>query len=392
MTEPTGQTQGERLKEVALVFLKLGTTAFGGPPAHIAMMDEEIVRRRKWVSQETFLDLLGASNIIPGPNSTELAIHLGYKRAGWAGLITAGACFIVPAMLLVGIFAYLYATFQTMPQLQSVLYGVKPVIIAVVAQALWGLRKTAMKTKTTLIVGLLALVLAIAGMNELFLLLLCGAAVMMMERLKDKGAADRRRMNSFFPGALLLGSSAAPVALGSMSTAGLFWSFLKIGSVLYGSGYVLLAFLQSEFVDRYQVLTAQQLIDAVAVGQFTPGPLFTTATFVGYLIHGAPGAVWATLGIFLPAFVFVALTMKWIPKLRQSKPLSAFLDGVNVASIALMAAVSWQLGVASVTDPITAVIAIVSLLVLLRYRMNSAWLVLAGGLLGWLLQTAGLAL
>jgi chromate transporter len=368
-----------KLLEVAAVFLKLGTIAFGGPAAHIAMMNEEIVQKRKWVNQETFLDLLGAANLIPGPNSTELAIHLGYRRAGWPGLIVAGVCFIVPAMLIVLAFAALYVHFGTLPELSALLYGVKPVILAVVLQALWALSRSAVKDRYTAVVGAGVLVAALFGVHEIWLLALGGLTVLLVrqhDRLNGK-------LFSLSPAAPLLAWAAAkqpvadPAALGK-----LFWLFLKIGSVLYGSGYVLLAYLQADFVERWQVLTPDQLLDAIAVGQFTPGPVFTTATFVGYLIAGTPGAILATIGIFLPAFVFVALVNPWVERLRRSAAAGSFLDGVNVASLALMALVTGQLGTSAVNDWFTAGLTAVSLVLSFRYKVNSAWLVLGGGMLG----------
>jgi chromate transporter len=370
-----------RVLEVAAVFLKLGTIAFGGPAAHIAMMNEEIVQKRKWVNQETFLDLLGASNLIPGPNSTELAIHLGYRRAGWPGLIAAGVCFIVPAMLIVLVFAVLYTRFGSLPETTWLLYGVKPVILAVVLQALWGLSRTAVKDRVTAVVGAAVLLAAFGGANEILLLVLAGGMVLAV-RQRDR---LRSKWLSLSPSTPLLTMGAVNVTLTEPASLGkLFWLFLKIGSVLYGSGYVLLAFLQAEFIERWPVLTANQLLDAVAVGQFTPGPVFTTATFIGYLIAGTPGALLATVGIFLPAFVFVALVNPWVERLRQSAAAGAFLDGVNVASLALMALVTAQLGTAAVVDWFTAAVTIVSLVLAFRWRVNSAWLVLAGGLSGLL--------
>lgn len=379
-----------RLREVALVFLKLGTIAFGGPAAHIAMMRSELVDKRRWVDEHEFLDLLGAANLIPGPNSTELAIHLGYKRAGWAGLVTAGACFIVPAMLIVWAFAAIYARYQSVPELGFVLYGVKPVILAIVLQALLGLGKSAVKGPATGTIAAATLVLAVLGVDELLLLALAGAAAWV---LAQGGQRPGRSAAAYAPLLLLLagGPVAAETGKGAISLAALFWSLLKTGSVLYGSGYVLLAFLQRDFVDKTHALTPQQLLDAVAVGQFTPGPVFTTATFVGYLLHGTPGALLATLAIFLPAFVFVALTNPIVRGLRRSKPLATVLDGVNAASLALMAAAGWQLGKAAVVDVWTVVLGAASLLLLLRYKkLNSVWLVLGGAAAGALLHLTGL--
>jgi chromate transporter len=378
-----------RLKEIAFVFLKLGTTAFGGPAAHIAMMDDEIVKRRKWVSREIFMDLLGASNLIPGPNSTELAIHLGYKRAGWLGLLTAGVCFITPAMLIVWLLAVLYQRYETVPELSYLLYGIKPVIIAIVLQAIWGLGKTSLKSMSTIIAGIGVVICFFIGGNELLLLLLAGVTVMLWN---NRNKITKQPTFSFLgpiPWLTVTESSlSANIAekTVSMSLTTLFLTFLKIGSVLYGSGYVLLAFLQSNFVERFGVLSSQQLLDAVAVGQFTPGPVFTTATFIGYIIQGNTGALMATLAIFLPAFVFVALISPWSTKLRKSAWLSAFLDGVNAASFGLMAMVSFQLGKSALLDVWTALIALIALFLLLRFKVNSIWLVIAGAVTGLLIH------
>lgn len=372
-----------RLKEVAAVFLKLGTIAFGGPAAHIAMMDDELVKKRKWLSRDQFLDLLGASNLIPGPNSTELAIHIGYQRAGWLGLLLAGCCFIVPAMLIVLLFAAIYTAYGTVPAVGSILYGIKPVIFAIVLQALWGLGRSAVKNVSTGIAGGAVVALTLLGLNEILLLALAGLGVMLIYNRHRFGNASA----SFFlplPG-LYVADLPEKAAQSAMSLSALFFTFLKIGSVLYGSGYVLLAFLQTDFVERTGAITAQQLLDSVAIGQFTPGPVFTTATFIGYLIDGVPGALLATLAIFLPAFVFVALTHRLIAKLRRSPWMSGFLDGVNVASLALMGLVSWKLGYTALVDGLTVGLAAVALLLVFRLKINSAWLVLGGGLIGFLL-------
>jgi chromate transporter len=366
--------------EVTRLFLKLGVIAFGGPAAHIALMRDEVVRRRKWVSDERFLDLLGMTNLIPGPNSTEMAIHLGYVRAGWPGLLLGGACFIVPAMLIVLALAWLYVRYGTAPAATAALYGITPVIIAIVAQAMWALGRTAVKGPGLAAIGLIVLAFALAGVNELGLLI-AGGLVMMVLR----GGGERLAG----VGGLAAALAAPGVAFGQVATAAvavslgtLFLTFLKIGSVLYGSGYVLLAFLRSDFVDRLGWLTDRQLLDAVAVGQFTPGPVFTTATFVGYLVAGWPGALLATLAIFLPSFVFVALSHPLIPKIRGSRLTGAFLDGVNVAALGLMAAVTWQLARAAIVDVFTGLLALAAGVVLLWTRVNSAWLVLGGALAG----------
>jgi chromate transporter len=385
---PAERTQ--RLKELARLFLKLGTIAFGGPAAHIAMMDDEVVKRRGWLERQQLLDLIGATNLIPGPNSTELAIHIGYERAGWRGLIVAGACFIVPAMCIVWLLAALYVRYQTMPQLVWLLYGIKPVIIAIVVQALWRLGQSAVKNIHTGIAGAAVMALAIVGGHELLLLLVAGLAVMLVENW-------RRFVTRHGLGALLLPAVSAALPAGATSLTNvtasatiplltIFGFFLKVGSILYGSGYVLLAFLQGDLVERWHWLTSDQLLDAIAIGQFTPGPVFTTATFIGYLLAGSPGAIVATVGIFLPAFVFVAAVNPWVPKLRRSQWASGFLDGVNVASMGLMAVVTWKLAMAALFDWVTVTLALLSCGVVFRFQINSAWLVLAGGVVGLLVH------
>ncbi len=374
------------LRELALLFLRLGTTAFGGPAAHIAMMEVEVVRRRGWLTHEQFLDLLGATNLIPGPNSTEMAIHIGHRRAGWRGLLVAGACFILPAALITLAFAWTYVHFGSLPQTEGFLYGVKPVIIAVVVQALWGLARVAVKTALLAVVTLVAVVASLTGVNELALLLGAGVALVVVRGLTAQSQAVR--LPAVAAG-VSSGLAAAPVAVtvgGAMaapfSLTALFLFFLKVGAVLFGSGYVLLAFLRADLVDHWHWLTEAQLLDAVAVGQVTPGPVFTTATFIGYVLGGPGGALVATIGIFLPAFVFVALSGPLVPRLRRSPMAAAFLDGVNVASLALMVTVTWHLGRAAVVDMPSSLLAIASALLLLRFRVNSAWLVLGGGLVG----------
>jgi chromate transporter len=368
--------KGEQLQELAILFLKLGTVAFGGPAAHIAMMRHEVVERRRWMDEQEFLDLMGATNLIPGPNSTELAIHIGRVRAGWRGLMVAGVCFILPAALIVLVFAWTYARYGSTPGAQDLLYGIVPVVIAVIVQALWGLLKTAVKGPLTALVGVAALVLYLSGVPEIPLLA-GGALVVVLAR------GVRRKWGAGTGASAPLGVPLGLLAVSATSTGmvPLFLSFLKIGSLLFGSGYVLLAFLRSEFVGP-GMLTQRQLVDAVAIGQVTPGPVFTTATFIGYLLEGVPGAIVATVGIFLPAFVFVVLTGPIIPRLRSSPIMSNFLDGVNVVSLALMAGVSWYLGRTAVVDLLTAVLAIVALVLSYRFKINPAWLVLGGGVVG----------
>lgn len=380
-----GAARATSLQELALLFLRLGTTAFGGPAAHIAMMEDEVVRRRGWLTREQFLDLLGATNLIPGPNSTEMAIHVGHQQAGWFGLLVAGTCFILPAALITLAFAWIYVRFGALPQIEGFLYGVKPVIIAVVVQALWGLARVAVKTTLLAIVTLVAVVASFSGMNELAILLGAGVTLAGVCWLTA-------RPQSACLHAVVVGVSpsvaVAPVAVAvgatatSFSLAALFLFFLKVGAVLFGSGYVLLAFLRADLVDHWHWLSEAQLLDAVAVGQVTPGPVFTTATFVGYLLGGSSGAVVATVGIFLPAFIFVAVSGPLIPRLRRSLTAAAFLDGVNVASLALMVSVTWYLGRTAVVDAPSAILVVASALLLMRLRVNSAWLVLGGGLVG----------
>ena len=383
-----------RLFELALLFLKLGATAFGGPAAHVALMREEFVARRKWLNDQQFLDMLGATNLIPGPNSTEVAIHIGYLRAGLPGLAVAGTAFILPAMVMVIGLAWAYVQYGEAPQVGWILYGIKPVIIAIIGQALWSLGKQAIKGPLTAITGGAALALYFLGANEIAVLFAAGFLVMLIRNVGSAQWRGWRGLHSFawllpalrFGGFATAGASALAAVPFSMMV--MFLTFLKIGSVLYGSGYVLLAFLRADFVERLGWITEEQLIEAIAIGQVTPGPVSTTATFIGYLMAGVPGAVIATAGIFLPAFLFVALTNPLIPKLRSSPWASALLDGVNAASLGLMAGVTIQLAQAALIDPLTIIAALLSALLLLRYKVNSTWLIAGGALLGlirWLL-------
>lgn len=357
------------MRELALLFLRLGATAFGGPAAHIAMMEDEVVRRRGWLTREELLDLLSAANLIPGPNSTELAIHIGYRRGGWKGLIVAGTCFILPAALIVTFIAWLYVRYAKLPQAEAVLYGVKPVIIAIIAQALWRLGKTAMKSPLLIAAAVVALAAAFLGVHELIVLFGMGVLIALTR--------TRRAM-------LVAPLAAIPAAAPAFGLLPLFLFFLKVGSVLFGSGYVLIAFLRADLVERWHWLSEGQLLDAVAVGQITPGPVFTTATFIGYLLGGIPGATVATVGIFLPAFVFVAISAPLVARLRQSKVAGAFLDGVNAATVALMTFVTWQLARTAIVDLPTIAIAVISAIVLLRFEINSVWLIAAGAVVGLL--------
>ncbi|MCW5873174.1 MAG: chromate efflux transporter [Anaerolineales bacterium] len=356
------------MRELAQLCLQLGFTAFGGPAAHIAMLRDEVVTRRAWLTEQHFLDLLGATNLIPGPNSTEMVLHVGYLRRGWPGLLVAGLCFISPAALAVLALAWLYTAYGSLPQAAWLLYGVKPVVIVLILQALWLLGRTAARSLWLALVGAGVFALYLLGFNEIALLF--GAALLVMLATQMRVSA----LAAWVVPAGLLGD--APFSL-----AALFGLFFKIGALLYGSGYVLFAFMQAELVTRLGWLTQQQLIDAIAVGQLTPGPLFTAATFVGYLLGGLPGSLLATAAIFLPSFVLVGLTARWLPRLRQSPWAAAFLDGVNIASVGLMAAVAWQLGATALIDLPTIGIALFTA-VLLYYRVNSAWLVLGGALAG----------
>ncbi|HVZ34099.1 MAG TPA: chromate efflux transporter, partial [Polyangiaceae bacterium] len=367
------------LRELCLLFLRLGATAFGGPAVHIAMMQDEIVRRRRWLTEERFLDLLGATNLIPGPNSTEMAIHIGWDRRRWAGLVIAGTSFIVPAMLITATFGWAYVRYASVPAAAWLLYGIKPVILAVVVQAIWGLAPKAARTVPLRVLGGAAAVSAAVGVNELIVLFGAGAAAILATR-----ATTRKPIESQLPMlAPAIPVTAAATAATAVTLPGLFWVFFKVGSVLFGSGYVLLAFLRDELVQHRGWLTEGQLVDAIAVGQVTPGPVFTTATFIGYVLAGPGGALLATAGIFLPAFIFVALSGPLVPRLRASPLAASFLDGVNVASLALMLVVTFQLARAAVVDVPTAVLLAVAAVLLVRFKLNATWLVLGGGLSGW---------
>lgn len=392
--EPNAPRQSVPLPELARVFLKLGTIAFGGPAAHIAMMEDEVVHRRRWLTREQFLDYLGATQLIPGPNSTELAIHVGHAKAGWPGLVVSGVCFIVPAALMVGALAWGYVRFGALPAMAGVLYGVKPVVVGVVAQALWRLGRTAVRDGRDAVLGVAAALAAVLGVHELLVIAGSGALLalargVILRRRRGTARGPTNPVALVFaplePTLRLVGVSVAVVAAAPFSLPLLFGVFAKIGAVLFGSGYVLLAFLRADFVERLGWLTEQQLLDAVAVGQVTPGPVFTTATFVGFLMAGSTGALVATMGIFLPAFVFVAISGPLVPRLRRSALAAAVLDGVNVASLALMGVVTWQLLRAALPDWPALALAVASALLLVRTRLNAAWLVLSGAIMGVLL-------
>ncbi len=373
------------LLDLATLFLKLGTIAFGGPAAHIAMMEDEVVRRRRWMTREEFLDLLGATNLIPGPNSTEMAIHIGHRQAGWMGLLVAGISFIFPAVLIVSGLAWAYVRYGSLPQVAGVLYGIKPVIIAIVLQALWSLGHTAIKSRFLAAVGVAGVGLTFLGIHEL-LVLLGGGVVVGIGSLTRQKIKSGHKLRSLIATPLAIVLQSGPAA--ATATFGLWWLFLfflKVGAVLYGSGYVLLAFIRADLVERWHWLTESQLLDAIAVGQFTPGPVFTTATFIGYVLGGPKGATVATVGIFLPAFFFVAVSGPLVPRIRRSPTAGAFLDGVNAAALALMFVVTYQLGRAAIIDFTTIALASISGIILLCFRLNSAWVVLGGGIAGWLL-------
>ena len=396
------QTRKNNLAEVILFFLRLGFTAFGGPAAYIAMMRREVVERRHWISDERFLDLLSIINLIPGPNATELAIYLGYLRAGWLGLMVGGVCFIGPAMLITLALAWAYATYGALPEVSWLFYGIKPVVIAIIAQALLGLSRTILKGAPQIVLALLVLGLYLLGINVLILLfggaLLFGIMRGMERWLKPKSEVAGALLPFSFSSLRVMWHKVAALSLslGAVSPAvpfsmlTLFLTFLKIGAVLYGSGYVLLAFLRTDFVLHLHWLTDRQLLDAVAIGQFTPGPLFSTATFIGYLVGSWPGALLATGAIFLPSFVFVVLVRPLAAALRRSPWTSALLDGVNVAAVALMAGVFIQLGQNALIDVPTWAIALTALAVLVRFKIDSVWLILAGAAIGvvrfWLLK------
>jgi chromate transporter len=367
------------LWDIGWVFLKLGTTAFGGPAAHVAMLQHEVVERRGWISQAEFLDHLGASNLIPGPTSTELVIHIGRRRGGWPGLLVAGSCFILPAALMVGFLAWAFVRYGALPAVAGLLYGVKPVVIAVILQALWKLGRAAIKSRWLALVGLISLGLSAAGASPLLVLAAGGMLALAVSSAQSRNSASAFSWHK--ANAIL-----ATAATATKVSAGLwpiFLAFAKIGAMVFGSGYVLLAFLRADLVESHAWLTEQQLLDAVAVGQVTPGPVFTTATFLGYLLHGSSGAVAATAGIFLPAFVFVAVSAPLIPKIRASRTAGAVFDGINAASLALMAFVTWQLGLAAIVDWQTFVLAAFSAVLVIRFpRLNSAWLIAGAGLLG----------
>ena len=375
-------SQRRRLFELAAVFLKLGTIAFGGPAAHVAMMEEEVVTRRSWMTRERLLELFGITNLIPGPNSTELAMQIGYDRAGWRGLVVAGACFIGPAMAIVWGLAIGYVQTQTLPQLSGVLYGIKPVIVVIILQALWKLGQKAVTDWVTGLAGVVAIGACFLGWDEVAVLFGLGGLVWVVRRPKNE-------LLAWVPISGLLAQAPQNHSISTIKAIDwthVFVIFFKIGAVLYGSGYVLLAFLQRELVDRNGWLTSQQLIDAVAIGQLTPGPVLTTATFIGYLLAGNSGAIAGTIGIFLPSFLLVIILNLWVMPWMRSAGFLAFLTGVTAGSLGLMAGVTVTLIRSSLVDGWTVGISILAAIVLLKFKTNSAVLILVGGAIGWILQ------
>jgi len=363
-----------KLKEIASVFLKLGLIGFGGPAVHIALMEEEIVRKRKWISAEHFLDLVGATNLIPGPNSTEMTMHCGHERAGWKGLLVAGICFIIPAVIITAIFAWAYQQYGKLPQVEPFIYGIKPAIISVIVALMISLGKKAFKTIELVIIGVVAVILTLLGINEIYILFGGGFAGVLFHLLKNKNNSVNSLVPFLFAGSFF-----------NTSNLKIFWIFLKVGSILYGSGYVLFAFLDAELV-KTGMLSKEELLDAIAVGQFTPGPVFSSATFIGWQIGGWQGALMATIGIFLPSFFLVALLNPLIPKLRKSKVMAIFLDTVNAISIVLILSICIEMGRSAVNDWRTILIACVGFGVCLVFKkLNSAWVILGGAVLGYLL-------
>jgi chromate transporter len=369
-------TNGGKIREVAGLFLKLGLTAFGGPAAHLSMMLEEVVSKRKWMREEHFLDLMGATNLIPGPNSTEMAMHIGHERAGWPGLIVAGLCFSFPAVVLTGILAWLYKQYGQLPVVQPFVYGIKPAIIAIILAAIFPLARKSLKTMRLALIGLAVLILSLFSFNEIYLMFGAGLLAVALDSVSRNSTTAR----FFVPLALIQLFVAATVHAGNLR---LFWIFLKVGAILYGSGYVLFAFLDAEFVAT-GLLTRQQLIDAIAAGQLTPGPVTSSVTFVGYQINGWTGAAVSTVGIFLPSFLFVALLNPMVKKMRDSKRFSTFLDAVNVASVALIVSVCYAMAMDVITGWRTILIAVISISITFGWKkINSIWIVLGGSLAGY---------
>jgi chromate transporter len=367
------QKEKTKLNELAGVFVKLGLTAFGGPAAHIAMMQQEVVEKRNWMDYPHFLDLIGATNLIPGPNSTEMAIHIGHERGGWKGLLVAGSCFIMPAVLITGVIAWLYQLYGQLPQVTPFIYGIKPAVIAIILGAVLPLARKALKTVELAVIGVLALLASLAGANEIFVLFGAGLVVLLLYVCRRPGPERRSDVPLLF----------LHVPFLSEANSRIFLVFLKIGAILYGSGYVLFAFLDSELVSR-GMLSRTQLIDAIAVGQFTPGPVFSSVTFIGWQMNGLPGAIWATMAVFLPSFVFVALLNPLVPRMRKSRLFSAFLDGVNIASVAIIGTVCISFGRETVRDWRTMLIVALSAITVFGFRkVNTVWVVIGSGIAGY---------
>lgn len=368
------------LKDIAKLFLKLGIIGFGGPAAHIAMMQNEVVVKRNWLSEQHFLDLIGATNLIPGPNSTEMAIHIGYEKGGWKGLIIAGLCFILPAIFITGTFAWFYKQYGQIPEVKTFIYGIKPAIIAIILGAVFPLAKKSLKSLELIITGIAVLIGSILGINEISLMFGAGFLALLLAYVRN---SKQNKISSFLPISLFQFTNTTIL---SATNASLFWTFLKIGAILYGSGYVLFAFLDTELVST-GLITRQQLIDAIAVGQFTPGPVFSSVTFIGYQINGWTGAIVSTIAIFLPSFIFVALLNPIVRKMRDSILFSAFLDAVNVASVALIIVACFEMSRTAITDWRTILIAVLSIVIVFGYKkLNSAFVVLGGSVLGYLLS------
>lgn len=392
------QGQGS-LTELAKLFFKLGIITFGGPAAHIAMMEEEVVNRRQWLTRERFLDLVGAINLIPGPNSTELGIIIGYIRAGIPGLIVSGLSFILPAVIITGTLAWAYVKFGLIPEVSFLFFGIKPVVISVILIAVIRLGKTGARNLQLLLIGIAVAIASLLGVSAIVVLFAGGIIGMILHIKKTSGNIKISywiitALCQFWEmlkvgkakAAMTISAAGTATAIGSVSLWKLSVFFLKIGAVLYGSGYVLVAFIEDGLVKDTGWLTNQQLLDAVAIGQFTPGPVLSTATFVGYLIAGAPGAALSTIAIFLPSFVYMLILYPIFPKLRASAKMSAFLDALNISAVGLMAAVTVRLASTTLIDPKAVLIAVAAIIGGMRFRLNAAWLVLGGALVGWILK------
>ena len=370
------QKEKTSLGELARLFTWLGLTAFGGPAAHIAMMQKEVVDKRRWMDYPHFMDLIGATNLIPGPNSTEMAIHIGHERAGWKGILVAGCCFILPAVFITGVIAWLYRDYGQLPELGAYTYGIKPAVIAIILAAVFPLAKKSLKTKELAVIGGVALMASLMGLNEIAVMFGSGFVMLILYMVRNSGSGLKNYVPLLFLNLPFL----------SQENMKIFWIFLKIGAILYGSGYVLFAFLDSELVAK-GMLTRTQLVDAIAVGQFTPGPVFSSVTFIGWQMNGVGGAAWATLGVFLPSFVFVALLNPLVPRMRKSRLFSAFLDGVNIASVAIILTICIQLGRETISDWRTIGIALLSLVITFGFRkVNTVFLIIGSSALGYLLQ------